>query len=100
MFSIIPQPGYISYSFIVKIKKSDGGRTVIEAFPNPAYYLVTIRCLDSKLLGSKAILTDMNGKVMRAFVLQRETLLNINQWAAGVYVLKVADGNTIKIVRK
>ena len=89
-----------SYSSIVKIKNTDGRRTVIEAFPNPAYDLITIRCLDSKLLGSKAILTDMNGKVMRAFVLQRETLLNINRWAAGVYVLKAEDGNTIKIVRK
>ena len=47
-----------------------------------------------------AIMPDMDGKVMRVFVLQRETLLNINLWAAGVYVLKAADGNTIKIVRK
>ena len=89
-----------SYSSIVKIKNIEGRRTVIEAFPNPAYDLITIRCLDSKLLGSKAILSDMDGKVIRAFVLQRETLLNINRWAAGVYVLRTADGNTIRIVRK
>ena len=100
MFSIILQPGYISYNSIVKIKNTDVRRTVTEAFPNPAYDLIKIRCLDSKLLGSMAILPDMDGKVMRVFVLQRETLLNINLWAAGVYVLKEADGNTIKIVRK
>ena len=92
--------GNKSYSSILKIKNTGARKPAIEVFPNPAHDLIAIRCIDIKLLGSNAVLTDMNGRVMKAFVLQRETSMNITDWAAGVYVLRASAGNSIKIVKK
>jgi uncharacterized ubiquitin-like protein YukD len=36
---------------------------------------------------------------MTTFSLEREITLDIHDWAAGVYLLRLADGNTLRLIR-
>ncbi|KAK6024175.1 hypothetical protein OSTOST_10020 [Ostertagia ostertagi] len=91
--------GQESYSRTVLVKSDGMDGAVVTVFPNPASDQVTVRCTETGLLGSRAVLVDMKGRVIKEFVLEKEVLLDIQQLAAGVYVLSLADGSAIRIVR-
>ncbi len=91
--------GKESFSQTVLVRSEGMQNAVVTVFPNPASDWVTIRSTDG-LLGSKAILVDMNGRVMKELVVAKVTVLDIHQLAAGVYVLRLVDGSSLRIVRK
>ena len=68
--------------------------------PVPATDQVVIRCTGQALLGREASVVDMDGRVMLRFVLQPETVVDVQQWAAGIYILRLPDGSGVRIVRK
>ena len=92
--------GEESYSRTVLVRNTDIPAAVVEVFPNPAHDWVTIRCTAGALLGSNATVVDINGRVLKKLRLERETVLDVQQWAAGVYMLRLADGSAVRIVRK
>ena len=91
--------GEESYSRTVLVRNAGTQAAGVVVFPNPSYDWVTIRCTQQGLLGSRAVLVDINGRVMQELMLDKETLLDIHAWPAGVYALRLADGNTIRIVK-
>ncbi|MBL7739475.1 MAG: fibronectin type III domain-containing protein [Chitinophagaceae bacterium] len=65
----------------------------IDVFPNPAntYVIVYDHATEQ---GRRAELTDMNGKIMkREMLLNRATRIEVNNLAAGLYILRVTDTN-------
>lgn len=87
------------YSSIIFIKNSTGALTTV--YPNPASDQITINIADKSLINTQALLSGLNGKVLQRIILnQTSTQVNISNYAKGMYILKFADGSSIKIVKE
>ncbi|MGC4103503.1 LamG-like jellyroll fold domain-containing protein [Ferruginibacter sp.] len=91
--------GNFTYSDIVLIKNNRS--TVVTVYPNPAKDKVIVNITDNSLLNSKAVLSDVNGKVLQTVnITQTATPIFINTYARGVYLLKLANGESFKLVKE
>ncbi|RYD53611.1 MAG: T9SS type A sorting domain-containing protein [Sphingobacteriales bacterium] len=92
--------GEVRYSQTVLVKgfESASSGTVVLA-PNPATDRVTIVCTDKALQGSQATIWSAEGRLMHTFVLERETTLDVHNWAVGVYLLRIQDGSTLRLIK-
>ncbi|HET7115072.1 MAG TPA: LamG-like jellyroll fold domain-containing protein [Hanamia sp.] len=87
------------YSSVIFIKNSTGALTTV--YPNPARDQVTINVADKSLINTQVLLSGLNGKVLQRILLnQTSTQVNISNYAKGMYILKFADGSSIKIVKE
>ncbi len=88
----------ISYSNIIAIILKDG--IVVSLYPNPVIDNLTIQYFGN-MPGKKAILTDVTGKVLQQIILKvGEQNIKMNKMAAGIYLLKLEDGSTYKIIKE
>ena len=91
--------GSFKYSSVLFIKNNAGGLTTV--YPNPARSKITINNTDKGLMNTQASLTDINGKVLQRKPIQQSvTEINISTYLKGIYILKFADGKSIKFVKE
>lgn len=96
---MVDKDGSTKYSNVVIIKNSTSALSTI--YPNPARDRITININDNSLLNSKAVITDLNGKVLQTITLtQTATSVNISQYMRGMYVVKFVDGSSVKVVKE
>jgi hypothetical protein len=96
---MVDKDGSTKYSNVVIIKNSTSALSTI--YPNPARDRITININDNGLLNSKALITDLNGKVLQTITLtQTATSVNISQYMRGMYVVKFVDGSSVKVVKE
>jgi hypothetical protein len=96
---MVDKDGSTKYSNVVIIKNSTSALSTV--FPNPARDRITININDNSLLNSKAVITDLNGKVLQSITLsQTATPVNISQYMRGMYVVKFVDGSSVKVVKE
>ncbi len=90
--------GNYTYSAIIKLNSIQNVKATV--FPNPVNDVANLS-VHMDLLNSKALLVDMYGKMLQT-VLISKTALNINMqpYAKGWYLLKLENGETIKIVKQ
>jgi Ig-like domain CHU_C associated/Secretion system C-terminal sorting domain len=82
---------HYTYSTIVVLSNRAG--TSVSIYPNPASNIVTLSISNTKLLGTTAILTDVQGKTVKQQI-------EIAGLPAGMYFIKLADGSSYKLVRE
>lgn len=96
---MVDKDGSTKYSNVVIIKNSTSALSTV--YPNPARDRITININDNSLLNSKAVITDLNGKVLQTIILsQTATPVNISQYMRGMYVVKFVDGSSVKVVKE
>lgn len=96
----VKEVGKMTYSPVVLVKgRGDRGASV-ELAPNPATEKLRVVCRDKTLEGSQASVWSTDGRMMTSFVLEEETVLDIREWAVGVYLLRLADGNTLRLIKQ
>jgi len=96
---MVDKDGSTKYSNVVIIKNSTSALSTV--YPNPARDRITININDNSLLNSKAVITDLNGKVLQTITLtQTATPVNISQYMRGMYVVKFVDGSSVKVVKE
>jgi hypothetical protein len=89
-----------SYSTIIRIV---GGttRSTITVYPVPARHQVTIKVTGDEWLHTKAVLIDRSGRPVKIIYLNyQETPLHLDNLAAGLYFLQLANGQAMKIMRQ
>ncbi len=96
----VKEAGKSSYSQTVLVKGSDVTTTAVALRPNPATDRVVIRCNNAALEGSRASVWSARGRLIKTFVLEKETVLDVSEWTAGVYLLRLADGSTLRLVKQ
>lgn len=96
----VKEAGKSSYSQTVLVKGSDVTTTAVALRPNPATDRVVIRCNNAALEGSRASVWGARGRLMKTFVLEAETVWDVSEWTAGVYLLRLADGSTLRLVKQ
>jgi|SRR6185312_12514811 len=96
---MVDKDGSTKYSNVIIIKNSTSALSTI--YPNPAIDRITINISNNSLLNSRAVISDLNGKVLQTITLtQTATPVNISQYQRGMYIVKFVDGNSVKIVKE
>jgi hypothetical protein len=94
----IDNTGVFSYSSIIKLLPFSSKQ--IAVYPNPVKNIVTVT-LGNKYLNSVAQITDLNGKTIKAFnIISTTFTIDIANFAAGIYLLKIDNGQTQKIIKQ
>jgi hypothetical protein len=92
------QQGTVNYSNVVHLAVSAG--SALAVFPNPATTGVTLEMGDASLLNTPARLYDVNGRVVgQQLITGQQQYIDLQNLAAGVYFLRLADGTTIKVIK-
>lgn len=68
--------------------------------PVPATSILTIRNGDESLDGQPATIVDVQGSVIYSFTLRPDQEIDVRNWSAGVYHLKLAKGQVVKLVKE
>jgi len=90
--------GNFTYSDILLIK--NGRSITVTVYPNPTQDKVVINVTDKSLLNTTATLSDIGGKRLQNVpITQTVTTINISNYEKGVYLLRLANGESIKLVK-
>ncbi len=70
-------------------------------YPNPAADITTLQIKDNALLNTKATLTDMSGKVLQLLnISQKFSNINLQDYRNGLYLLRLQNGEVIKLIKQ
>jgi Secretion system C-terminal sorting domain len=90
--------GKITYSNVIVINLKAG--IVISLYPNPVKDKLTIQQFGT-IQNKTAILADQQGKVLQTIkLINLQQTVNMERYAAGIYVLKLDNGTSYKIVKE
>jgi glucose/arabinose dehydrogenase len=95
----IVEPGQSRYSKIVALAK---GSLVVpnRLYPQPATRTVTMELNSIQLLNTVATLVNNQGRVLRQIKLtQQRQLIDISSLKPGMYYLRLADGEVLKLIK-
>jgi len=88
------------YSAVVRITEGKA-RLSATVFPVPSRGNVTLQIRGEELLHTKAILVDMKGLPVRSIQINDyNTPVNLYNLPAGMYLLQLANGSSLKIMRE
>jgi len=88
-----------TYSDILLIKNTKG--VTVTVYPNPAQDKIIVNVTDKSLMNTTARLSDISGKLLQNVpITQTVTTININQYQKGVYLLRLANGESLKLVKE
>jgi Concanavalin A-like lectin/glucanases superfamily/Secretion system C-terminal sorting domain len=91
--------GSYIYSDIVLVKNGKG--ITITVYPNPAQDKMIVNITDKNLLRTTASLSDISGKLLQTVnITQTVTTINISTYQKGVYILRLANGESVKLVKE
>ncbi len=89
-----------SYSNIALVGNDLKREGIITIAPVPAKEVVTITNTDPLLEGTPATVTDMQGRMVYSFALNAVSSIDVRQWPAGIYSLRLASGEVVRIVKQ
>ena len=91
--------GAFDFSPVVALAGTGGSANLV--YPNPTRNTATLQTSDNNLLNTPARLFDMNGRIVGAWVVTGGAqVLDLGYLSGGVYLLQLADRQTLKIVKE
>jgi Repeat of unknown function (DUF5650)/Secretion system C-terminal sorting domain len=96
---MIDNDGRFTYSNIIVLNKD--AVTGVTVYPNPIKNTATLYVSDRKLLGTAATITDVNGRAVQQLALRNHfETIDMAALPPGIYLLRLADGQTQKLVKE
>lgn len=95
---MVEEDGETSYSNIVVISGNKNGSSVIIA-PIPATTTVTVTNADATMNGKPVSITDMQGRDVYRFIMNTVTMVDVHNWPAGIYMLRLPNGKTVRLMK-
>jgi len=72
----------------------------IAVYPNPVTNITTLSFGNAALLGTSAVLTDFLGKRVKQIIIRNyHQQVDMSSLSNGVYLLKLADGSIVKLIK-
>lgn len=95
----IDKDGSFSYSNIVAVTFDASGS--VSVYPSPALSYINVTVSDPKLYGTVFTLVDLAGHIVKSFTITGNAQqFNISNIATGIYFIKMADGSSVKFIKK
>ena len=89
-----------TYSTVIRLIAGKA-RMSATVFPVPARGNVTLQITGEELLHTKALLVDMKGLVIRSVLINDyNTLIDLHNLPGGLYLLQLANGSSLKIMKQ
>ena len=88
-----------SYSNTAVVRRSTSNSSQVRIYPVPVTDVLYIET-GSALAGSRATIVDVQGRVVREFILPLNGGVSTANWLPGIYTLRLADGTVQKIVKQ
>ena len=89
------------YSSIVRLNYNRGSNTPTIVYPNPTGGLVTILLGDISLIGTEAVVMDINGRVLqRVKITAGSQTINLTQYINGMYLIRLNNKETLKVLKQ
>jgi len=90
--------GTFSYSRVINLTSSE--ILALKAYPNPVKEMVTVD-INKAHLGSQATLSTIAGVTLRQVVINQEHFkIDMTSYNAGLYLLRIADGSVVKLIKE
>ena len=97
---IVDSDGRFKYSNIISINSIEN--STVSLYPNPVITATTLNIGNrNSLIGTQAELTEASGKLLQLYrISTNQQQLDMRSFPAGLYFLKLNDGNVIKILKQ
>lgn len=93
--------GKFKYSNIVRLRYTEKNTANTIVYPNPTPGLVTILVGDNSLVGTMAVLYDMNGRLMESIKINANSQqVNLGKYVNGTYFIKLNNGEVLRIIKQ
>ncbi len=96
---IIENNGRFVYSNIIILDDKEIASSLV--YPNPINNNATLQINTNGLLNTKAILSNIDGKILRVFnITQKFTFVVMENYSSGIYLLKLQNGEVVKLIKE
>jgi Concanavalin A-like lectin/glucanases superfamily/Secretion system C-terminal sorting domain len=96
---IIDNDGKFVYSNIIILDEKGIASSYV--YPNPIKNNATLQIKTNGLLNTQAVLSNINGKIMQVInITQTFTLINMQNYGSGIYLLKLQSGEVVKLIKE
>jgi hypothetical protein len=93
--------GKFKYSNIVRLRYNEKNTVNTIVYPNPTRGSVTILVGDNSLVGTVAVLYDINGRLLENIKITASSqALELSRYANGTYFIKLSNNEVLKIVKQ
>lgn len=93
--------GNYKYSSIVRLRYSEKNIVNSIVYPNPTQGSATILVGDNSLVGTQAILYDINGRLLESILITANSQpVNLNKYVNGIYFIKLNNKEVLKIIKQ
>ena len=93
--------GSYRYSNIVRLNYNQITKVNSIVYPNPTPGMITILVGDNSLVGSTAVLADVNGRILENIrITANSQSVNLAKYVNGIYFIKMANNESLKIVKE
>ncbi|HMU08688.1 MAG TPA: RHS repeat-associated core domain-containing protein [Ferruginibacter sp.] len=93
--------GNYKYSNIVRLRYSEKNTANSIIYPNPTQGSATVLVGDNSLVGTIAILYDMNGRLLESIKISANSQpVNLTKYVNGIYFIKLSNNEVLKIVKQ
>jgi hypothetical protein len=92
--------GHTSYSPVIRLIPTGNSGSIL-VYPVPARQIVTLQITGDALLHTKALLMDGAGRPVQAIIINSyNTTINMSNLPAGIYILQLANGTSVKMIKE
>ena len=93
--------GKFKYSNIVRLRYSEKNTVNTIVYPNPTQGSVTILAGDNSLVGSMAVLYDINGRMLESIkITANSQAVNLSKYVNGTYLIRLNNNEVLKIIKQ
>jgi hypothetical protein len=91
--------GTVTYSPVAIVNNTIKGGSVT-LWPSPVSHMLHISNTDESLNGQPASIINMQGRTVCQFVLEHDIKLSVDKWTSGIYMLRLSNGQVMRIVKE
>lgn len=93
--------GRSRYSTIVRLTYSQDGKTPSIVYPNPTKGFVNILAGDKTVIGKEAIISDINGRILRRIVISAANQqVDLSPYASGLYLIRLPNDEVLRVMKQ
>ena len=93
--------GKFKYSSIVRLRYNEKNTANTIVYPNPTPGLITMLVGDNALVGTMAIVYDINGRLLESIKITASSQpINLSKYINGIYFIKLNNKEVLKIIKQ